>query len=292
MRSITRRSSRSREVARLGGRQVLVEDHQIDVALEGADHELVEAPGAEQQLRIDARPVLGEDRDHLDARRARQLLELFELHLDVERPTPGGDGDQDRALGGSDLAGSRLAGELFLARSDEGAEVEVEQRRRRRLEVLDRGIVGVGGTQRRGVGQAGEPIGQRRDRDHRIESQEREVGEIVAGERLGAQMGVDAAQSAQAPAPGAHPAPIRQLDRARVAHHHVGDGAGPIDQHADLAPGLAGQLGEVPREFLGDQAIGRNLPPEEAFELSDLAGLQPMGVSEDADGLALPSAVG
>ena len=71
----------------------------------------------------------------------------------------------------------------------------------------------------------------------------------------------------------------------------MGDGAGPIDQHADLAPGLAGQLREVPREFLGDQAIGGNLTPEEALELADLAGLQPMGVSEDADGLALPSAV-
>ena len=50
-----------REVARLRRRQVLVEDDQVDVALEGADHELLEATGADQQLRIDARPVLRDD---------------------------------------------------------------------------------------------------------------------------------------------------------------------------------------------------------------------------------------
>jgi hypothetical protein len=68
----------------------------------------------------------------------------------------------------------------------------------------------------------------------------------------------------------------------------VGDGSAPVDQHADLAPGLTGQLREVPRELVGDQAIRRDLPPEETLEPSDLVGLQPMGISEDADGLTLP----
>jgi hypothetical protein len=68
----------------------------------------------------------------------------------------------------------------------------------------------------------------------------------------------------------------------------VGDRAAPVDQHADLAPGLPGQLREVPGEFVGDQAVGRDLPPKEALEPSDLVGLQPMGISEDADGLTPP----
>lgn len=71
----------------------------------------------------------------------------------------------------------------------------------------------------------------------------------------------------------------------------MGHGARAVDQHADLAAGLAGQLGQLPGEFLGDQAIGGNVPPEEAFELSNLARLQPMGIAEDTDGLTLPSAV-
>lgn len=70
------------------------------------------------------------------------------------------------------------------------------------------------------------------------------------------------------------------------------DGSAPVDQHADLAPGFPGQLGEMSGEFVGDQAVGWDLPPEEALEPSDLVGLQPMGISEDADGLTLPGSSG
>ena len=48
------------------------------------------------------------------------------------------------------------------------------------------------------------------------------------------------------------------------------------------------EFGEVSGEFLGDQTVGRDLPSEEALEPSDLIGLQPMGISKDADGLTLP----
>jgi hypothetical protein len=44
-------------------------------------------------------------------------------------------------------------------------------------------------------------------------------------------------------------------------------------------------------EFVGDQAVGRDVPPEEALKPSDLAGLQPMGIAEDADGFTLPWAM-
>ena len=64
-----------------------------------------------------------------------------------------------------------------------------------------------------------------------------------------------------------------------------------IDQHTDLTSGLAGELGQLPRELVRDQAIGGDVAPEKAFERADLARLQPMGIAEDADGLALPLAV-
>jgi hypothetical protein len=63
---------------------------------------------------------------------------------------------------------------------------------------------------------------------------------------------------------------------------------GPIDQHADLAPDFASELGQLPRELVRDQAIGGDVAPEEAFERADLARLQPMGIAEDTDGRALP----
>jgi hypothetical protein len=38
------------------------------------------------------------------------------------------------------------------------------------------------------------------------------------------------------------------------------------------------------RELLGEQALGRESPPSETFELPDLAGLEAVGIAEDGDG--------
>jgi len=42
----------------------------------------------------------------------------------------------------------------------------------------------------------------------------------------------------------------------------VGDGAGAVDQHPDLAADLGGQLGQLSRELVGDQAVGGDVAPE------------------------------
>ena len=52
------------------------------------------------------------------------------------------------------------------------------------------------------------------------------------------------------------------------------DEPAPIEQHADLAPNLVADFGQVPGELLGDQPIGRHPTPEEAFDLASLTGLE------------------
>ena len=77
VRSMTRRSRRSARLRACAGREVVVEDHEIDVELEGADHELLELAGADQRARVDLRPrAAAIDVDDLDAGRARQLAQL------------------------------------------------------------------------------------------------------------------------------------------------------------------------------------------------------------------------
>ena len=63
----------------------------------------------------------------------------------------------------------------------------------------------------------------------------------------------------------------------------MGDVAAPIHEHADLTPNFVAQLGELPRELLGDQTIGGEPAPSEALEALLLAGPQALGVSVDAD---------
>ena len=271
------------EVARLGRREVLIEDHQIDVALEGADHEVLEPARADQELAVDLRPVLGDDVHHVDARAARELAQLVELALEVGGPAARGHRDEDRALAFSDFARAVLARELFLARADPVAEVEVEQRGRLGFETLDPRARVERGAQRGDVGETGQPLVRGADRDHRVEPQHREVGLVVAVERRVADVGVDAAQPAQPAAARAQAAPVGHRDAARVAHHHVGDRAAPVDQHPDLAAGLARELAELAGELVGDQALRREPTLGQAFELAGLAGLQAVRVAGDVD---------
>ena len=69
----------------------------------------------------------------------------------------------------------------------------------------------------------------------------------------------------------------------------------PVPRREDLvlvgphAPARLGrEAGELAGEILGHQPFGREPAAVEAFELSDLVGLQALGVAEDADGLPLP----
>ena len=272
-----------RDVARLARRELAVEDHEVDVELEAADHELLQLPGADQRARIDLRAVLRDDVDDGDAGRARELAELVDRVLEVVAPPPAGDRDEDRALVRADLVHGRRARELLLERPDPRLEVEIELRRRHRRELLDAAAFAIRGQQRRGVRAAGQPLLVGGDAHHRVEPELREVGEVVRREAFVREVRVDAAHAAQAAAAGAHAPPVRQLDAAVVADHHVRHRARAVDQHADLAADLARELGEPPGEVVGQEAIGRKAALREALELLDVVSLQAVGIAEDAD---------
>ena len=271
------------EVSRLRGRQVLVEDQEVDVVLEGQDVELSELARADQELRVRTRSVLLDLLYDLDARRPRELLELVHLHLHVFLAAPGGHRDQDGALPLGDLAGAVLAGELLFESPDPVAKIEVELGGRHGIQVLDRLFAVMGRAQRRDVGQSRESGGVRRQAHHGVQPQQHEVVQVVPSQSLVGEVGVDAAQAAQAPRTGAHAAPVGQLDGSGAADHDVGDRAAAVDQDTDLAAALAAEPRHRPRELLVDEAIRGNAAPGEAFELSDLMGLETVCVAEDLD---------
>jgi len=61
-------------------------------------------------------------------------------------------------------------------------------------------------------------------------------------------------------------------------------GAAAVDQDADLATEVARELGQLARELVRDEAVGRKAAAIEPFERVDLAGLEALGVAVDADG--------
>ena len=206
----------------------------------------------------------------------------------------GGDRDQDRALAVSDALPAGVAGERRLAVADPLLEIEGDLRRRLRVETFDAGVAVArgavaGGCESGGVGERGQAVVVHAHRHHGVEAQQQQVGPVVPRQPLLAEMGMQAAQSAQTPAAGPQAAPVGQRNRVGIAHHHMLDQPAAIEQHPYLASNLVADFGQVPRELLRDQAIGRHPTPEEALELPSLAGLEAVRITEDFDGKCLES---
>ncbi len=83
------------------------------------------------------------------------------------------------------------------------------------------------------------PVGLKANRRHEVQPQERQVDEIVARQRLVAQVGVHEAKAPKAPASGPKAADLREVDPRGVTDEDVLDLAAPVDQDADLSLDLA-----------------------------------------------------
>ena len=127
----------------------------------------------------------------------------------------------------------------------------------------------------------GQPVLADLDRGDEVEPQEREVGVVVARERLAVQVRVHEPEAAQAALPGAAAADVGQLELARVADDDGLDVALAVEEHANLAVGLARDLGQVARELGRDNRAGVDAAAVGAAEGVELGGLEAEGVAED-----------
>ena len=111
------------------------------------------------------------------------------------------------------------------------------------------------------------------------EAKQREIGEIIAGERFPPQVGVDEAQAAEASTAAADTAEVGQHDLRGIADHHVLDRTTPIDEHTDLAVQLRRLRGELCGKLGGHHIRGRNASAIQALERLDLTCLESLGIA-------------
>jgi hypothetical protein len=104
------------------------------------------------------------------------------------------------------------------------------------------------------------------DRDHRVEAKQRQVGHIIAVEAAWHEVGVEAAQASQSPAPGAEAPPVWHFDLALVADHHMGHVAAAVHQHTELPADLSRELRQLTGELVGQQPIGGEAAPIESLD--------------------------
>jgi hypothetical protein len=104
------------------------------------------------------------------------------------------------------------------------------------------------------------------DRADEVETQPHEVDEVVARQRLAAEMRVDEAQAAEASLRGAQASDVREHEPTRVADDDVIDLTRTMDERAYLTSRLDARLDEGANE-LGRSEIGeRNASTIDALE--------------------------
>lgn len=81
-------------------------------------------------------------------------------------------------------------------------------------------------------------------------------------------------QTTEASGAASESADVGEHEFMGVAHDDVTDGSFTSYQDADLASCLARNRGEMSRQFVGDDALGRNAAPEGPVEGAPLRGLQ------------------
>ena len=104
------------------------------------------------------------------------------------------------------------------------------------------------------------------DSGHQIKPQQRQIGEVVSGEVLAAQMSVDASQTAKAVTRDPHALKIGQLNTTRVADNHVFDVTLAINQRSNLAIGLMRKFAKLSGKFGGQNLTGRNASLIQLFD--------------------------
>ncbi|HEX8115360.1 MAG TPA: hypothetical protein VF516_46860, partial [Kofleriaceae bacterium] len=117
------------------------------------------------------------------------------------------------------------------------------------------------------------------NRRYSIQPQQCEVGEVVAGERLAAQVGVDQAKPAESALSAAHTTDIGQHDLRRVADERVLDRTAAVDQHTDLSVELCALCSELRSELARHHLGRRDAPPVQTLQRLDLARLEPGEIS-------------
>jgi len=99
-----------------------------------------------------------------------------------------------------------------------------------------------------------------------IEAKQGQVGQVVAGEGLSGEMGVNEPQPLQAGRGGSVGVETWDQDFPVIADDHVVDFALAAYEDGKLTVDFAGQFAQASRQFMGQDPVGRDFSPVELFD--------------------------
>ncbi|CAM3188786.1 hypothetical protein DERA104750_15065 [Deinococcus radiodurans] len=236
------------DFTRLGGAELLAEDEQVGVEVVGLARQFFQFARPHQRAGFEVATVDQFLVDDFGPGGARQLTEFFQPLLGVEFAPVNLD-QQCPFVVLFRLAGAGRAGNFFLQRRDLRAEVELVdlERLRGRQDApvfflahrAGRGQVG-------GVDQAGAPVVADLDGRNRVQALEEQRGEVALAERPATGMGVQQVKPRQTVLAQTQ---VGKLGAPGVGHADRNHAAPAVDQHADLAPHVMRQFGQVTGQF-------------------------------------------
>ena len=107
-----------------------------------------------------------------------------------------------------------------------------------------------------------------------------QVGQLVFGQRLGAQLGQDEPNTAESARTGPSLAQVRDEDTARIADDHLLDAAAAVEEQPESKAGLLGELGQRAGQLGRDERGPVDPALVEGPQCADLGGLEAGGVAE------------
>ena len=97
----------------------------------------------------------------------------------------------------------------------------------------------------------------KQERGDQVETEHRQVGEIVVGEVLALQVGVNEAQPPQPFFPKGIVGQIRDENAPLITDDHIFHLAEPVYQNSDLSSDIPGEFGQLPGQIKSDKVARR-----------------------------------
>ena len=188
------------------------------IELHRAQVQLLELAAADEVARVRLAAHLQHRVQHLDAGGARQLARARRATPPRRRAARPGDRHQHGPLAARDLARGGALRELVLQRAQGGGQVGLRVRAPRAASrCASSSPSPFAGTRCPKCSTPGQPVRAHADGGHQVQPEQREVGQVVAGERLGLEVGVHQPQAAEAHLAGAGAADVGELELVGVA---------------------------------------------------------------------------
>ena len=256
----------------LGRRQFLVENQHGGAPLEGSDDNVAHLALTHQEAGVEIPRALDEAVQGFNAGGPGQFAQFGDGILGLLPCPAGGDRDQDGALNGISGMGSGARG-TFQVGFQLGDEMEAVQ-----IDAVERrNGLGNGRGTAIGRGKMGYlckdllPGGGNEQGGQKVETQQREVGNVVFADRLVLEVGMDQAQPPQRMLAQRVVAQLGYDEPLFIANDNIFHHALAVDQDTDLAADVGGYLDETGGQLGGAELGRRDAPPVEAFQRLDLA---------------------